>query len=281
MKIKVLEIIGQESYLVKPHLIDSNQNVFINRNEINGEMKKQGFSFKKSDSIEYKPSYRSVIGYKNGNQFMSKEDFDSKITYFDSDSSEEETLRAIANRKEKEGFEPVYEEIDFKNAELEIYGKVEETNSKFIHCAITDRWETKFPVVFSLNENVIAVDEYNSLAKQYSSHGKFEKLDRNYIEYAKINNNYAFTNNVFSEKRNDKLFQSLKDAQDFEKALREKIRYIVKTRLFPEKMTNEKKILIVSHLKAIKKVKSKNVMDEMLQILIDDILEYKSEIQLK
>lgn len=280
MKIKALEIIGKEAFLIKAFELSDYHDFYINKNVIDNKAKKNEIILKKTDSIEILPRQKEVIGYKKDDSFLSLEEYKSKPTYFDSDSSEEETLRAIANRKEIEGFEPIYKEIDFETVEIEIYGFIEDTNSKFIHCGITDRFNSKNPNVYILNENKIAVDEYNILKDRYSSHGKFSNLDRNYIEFAQINGSYAFTKSEFSEKRVDKLFAKLESAIQFEKELRERIRKIVKSRLFPEKIQDDKRLLIMSHLKAIKKAKSKTVMDEMLQILIEDLQDYKKQVEL-
>lgn len=281
MKIKVLEIIGKDAFLIKANELSSSVAYYINRNMIHPELKNKGMTFKKDDVIEILPSFKEIIGYKKEDILLSVEDFKSKRTYYDSDSTEEETLRAIANRKEIEGFEPIYKEIDFEKVELDVYGNIHDTNSNFIHCGITDRWNNK-PLVYTLNQNAIAVDEYNKLKNKYSTHAKFDKLDRNYIEYAQINGNYVFTNsNMFSEKRNDKLFQSLDDAITEEKLIRDAINRIVKNRIFPENIDPNKRLMILGHLRAIKKAKSKNVMDEMLQILIEDIQDYIKEIVFK
>lgn len=37
--------------------------------------------------------------------------------------------------------------------------------------------------------------------------------------------------------------------------------------------------MIISQLKSVKKAKSKSVIDEMLQILIEDLQDYKKEIE--
>ncbi len=281
MKIKALEIIEKEAYLIKAFQLSDYHDFYFNKNLIDNHAKKQEIILKKTDSLEILPRQKEIIGYKKDNSFLSIEEYKSKPTYFDSDSSEEETLRAIANRKEIEGFEPVYKEIDFETVEIDVYGFIEDTKSKFIQCGITDRFNSKNPNVYILNENKIAVDEYNLLKDKYSSHGKFDKLDRNYIEFAKINGNYAFSRSDFSEKRADKLFASLETATQYEKELREKIQKIVKSRLFPEKIQDDKRLLIISHLKSIKKAKSKSVMDEMLQILIEDLQDYKKEVELR
>lgn len=280
MKIKVLEIIEKEAFLIKAFELSDYHDFYLNKNLIDNNAKKHEIVFKKTDTLEILPKQKEIIGYKKDDSFLSVEEYKSKPTYFDSDSSEEETLRAIANRKEIEGFEPVYKEIDFERVEIEIYGFIEDTNSKFIHCGITDRFNSKNPNVYILNENKIAVDEYNLLKDKYSNHGNFDNLDRNYIEFAKINGNYAFSRSDFSEKRADKLFAKLETAIQYEKELREKIQKIVKSRLFPEKIQDYKRLLIISHLKAIKKAKSKTVMEEMLQILIEDLQDYKKEVEL-
>lgn len=281
MKIKVLEIIEKEAFLIKAFELSDYHDFYINKNLIDNKAKKHEIILKKTDSIEILPRQKEIIGYKKEDSFITVEEYKSKPTYFDSDSSEEETLRAIANRKEIDGFEPVFKEIDFEKVEVEVYGFIEDTKSKFIHCGITDRFNSKNPNVYILNENKIAVDEYNILKDKYSSHGKFSNLDRNYIEFAKINGHYAFSRSDFSEKRADKLFSKLETAIQYEKELRERIRKIVKARLFPEKIQDDKRLLIMSHLKAIKKAKSKNVMDEMLQILIEDLQDYKKEVELQ
>lgn len=280
MNIKVIEIIGKDAFLIKPFELNEYVDYYLNKNLIHPELKKRGMVFKKDDLIEFLPRNKEVVGYKKDDLLLSVEDFKSKRTYYDSDSTEEETLRAIANRKEIEGFEPVYKEIEFEKVELDIYGNIQDTKSRFIKSGITDRWSNN-PVVYALHENEIAVDEYNKLKKKYSNHARFDDLDRSYIEFAKINGNYAFSSgNMFSEKRNEKIFLSLQEATTAENEIRERISRIVKTRVFPEKPDANKKLMIISHLKAIRKAKSKSVMDEMLQILIEDLQDYKKEVDL-
>lgn len=281
MKIKVIEIIGKESFLIKSSELSANTDFYINREIIPNELKSQGITIKNNDVIEYLPKNKELIGYEKGIEFLTIDEYNSKPQNYSSESSEEKVLRAIANRKELEGFEPKYKEIDFENVEIEIYGNVQDTNSNFIHCGITGRWSTT-PVVYTVNQNAIAVDEYKKLRSKYSSHATFEDLERNYIRFAKINGNYAFSDHSWlDEIRNEKIFISLEEATKHEKELRELVKKLALKKVFPEKINDNKKIILLSHLKAIKKAKTKSVMDEMLQILITDIQDYQKGIELK
>jgi hypothetical protein len=281
MKIKVVEIIGKESFLIKSSELGINTDFYINREIIPNELKSQGITIKKNDVVEYLPKTKELIGYEKGEVFLSVSDYNLKPQYYNSDSSEETVLRAIANRKELEGFEPKYKEIDFESVEIEIYGNVQDTKSNFIHCGITGRWSSS-PVVYTVNQNDIAVAEYKKLRSVYSSHATFEDLERNYIRFAKINGDFAFSNHSWlAEIKNEKMFLSLEDAIKHEKEIRDLVQKLTLKKVFTEKINDIKKIMLLSHLKAIKKAKTKSVMDEMLQILITDIQDYQKGVELK
>lgn len=281
MKIKVAKVVGKKSFLIKGSEIDSNTDLYINKEVVPNELKRLGMTIKESDVVEFLPRTKTLLGYEKGSVFLSIEDYKSKPQSYDRDSGEEQVLRAIANRKELEGFEPKYKEIEFEPVELEIYGNVQETNSDFILCAVTGRWD-KEPILYTLDVNRITIDEYKKIRTEHSNHAKFEDLDRNYLRFAKINDSYCFGDRYpFCEIRNEKIFTSLEEATNEESKIRADVKKTALQKIFPNNIDGNKKIIILSHLKAIKKAKTKLVMDEMLQILITDLQDYQKGIELK
>lgn len=281
MKIKVVKIIGKKAFLIKGSELSNNVDLYINRQVVPNELKSLGLTIKESDIVEFLPQTKTLLGYEKGKVFLSVDDYKSKPQNYYQDSSEEYVLRAIANRKELEGFEPKYKEIDFEPVEIEVYGNVEETNSNFILCGVTGKWD-KEPIVYTLDVNKITLDEYKKIRAEYSNHAKFEDLDRGYLRFVKINNSYCFGDRYpFCEIRNEKLFTSLELATNEEIKVRTDVRNTALRQIFPNDVDENKKIMILSHLKAIKKAKTKIVMDEMLQILITDLQDYQKGIELK
>ncbi len=278
MNIKAIEIIGKNAFLIKPSELDNNIDFYINRKIIPNELKRNGITIKNNDVIEFLPRTKELVGYEKGSEFLTVDEYKSKPQNYYEGSSEESALRAIANRKELEGFEPKYKEIDFESVEIEIYGNVKETNSDFILCGITGRWD-KEPIIYTLNVNAVTIDEYKKLKTEHFTHAYFEDLDRTYLRYAKINGNYSFSDIYpFCEIRNEKTFNSLELAAEEENKVRELVRKFALKSIFPKSLNDSKKIVILSHLKAIKKAKTKPVMDEMLQILINDLQDYQKGI---
>lgn len=281
MKIKVIEVVGKDSFIVKAGELDQNTDFYINEELVHSELKRQGFKIKKSDVVKFLPKNKTLLGYEKGKKFLTIEEYKSKPQYYDGDSSEENVLRAIANRKELEGFEPKYKEIEFELVELEVYGSIIDTNSNFVNCGITGRWD-KEPIVYTLDVNKITVDEYKKIRTEFSNHAKFEDLDRSYLRFAKINNSYCFGDRYpFTEIRNEKVFISLEKATEEEFNIRSDVRKTALRQIFPNNVNENKKIMIISHLKAIKKAKTKSTMDEMLQILISDLQDYQKGLELK
>lgn len=277
MKIKVLEILGKDSYLIKDSELSSNIDFYVNREIIPLEIKRRGLKINKKDVLEYLPTTKELLGYERDKEFLTVDEYKSKPQTYYEGSSEESVLRAIANRKELEGFEPKYKDIDFEKVEIEIYGNVKETNSDFILCGITGRWD-KEPVVYTLNVNAVTVDEYKKLKDEHYTHATFEDLDRTYLRFAKINNSYSFDDIYpFCEIRNEKIFNSLELATAEESKVRDMVRKRALKSIFPKSLNDSKKIVILSQLKAIKKAKTKPVMDEMLQILINDLQDYQKQ----
>lgn len=281
MKIKAVKILDKKAYLIKPGELDSNIDFYVNREIIPAELKRLGMTIKESDVVEFLPRTKTLLGYEKGKVFLSVEEYKSKPQNYYQDSSEEEVLRAIANRKELKGFEPKYKEIEFEPVEIEIYGNVQDTKSYFINCGITGKWD-KEPIVYTLDVNKITIDEYKKVRAEFSNHAKFEDLDRNYLRFVKINNNYCFGDRYpFTEIRNEKIFTSLNDASNEELKIRIDVRNTALKQIFPNDVNENKKIMILSHLRAIKKAKTKSVMDEMIQILINDLQDYQKGLELK
>ena len=232
MKIKVVKIIGKKAFLIKKGELNSNTELYINGKLIPNELKKIGLTFNESDIIEFLPSQKTLLGYEKGNIFMSVEEYNSKPRYYDEDTSDEDVLIRIANKKELEGFIPKYKDKELEKAEIEVYGTIEETNSNFIFCSVTSQWD-KSPVIYNLNVNEVTLDEFNNLKNKYNSHATFENSESNYLRFAKINNNYAFNDCYpFTESRNEKIFLSLDEATKEEYKIRESVRKLALIKIY-------------------------------------------------
>lgn len=110
MSIKAFDVIDSEKYLLVTDNISGDL-------YIDGELydtrkrydKMNTLIVSKSSKIELQSKYEQIVGYVRGNETMTREEYEKYPTYYDENSSEEDTLRAIANRKHLHGFEPVKE----------------------------------------------------------------------------------------------------------------------------------------------------------------------------
>lgn len=102
---------------------------------VNGkETKLKKLIINESDSLHSIELGKVLSHYENDSGHrMSIEEFESKPTYYDNETPDEEVLRRIANKKEVEGFKPVGFDRDTKIVELNIIGYMEDTGSLFIH----------------------------------------------------------------------------------------------------------------------------------------------------
>jgi len=278
MKINVLEILEANSYLIKSGILSNHIDYYLNKNLLPKELCKNSLTISKKDVFEYMPNSKELIGYERGKEKLTVEDYKSKPQYYSDEHNDEYVLRAIANKKELEGFVPIYKDIELQPVEFEIYGNIADTGSEFIYCEITSQYSSN-PILYSLNVNLITIDEYNILKNKHSDNATFEKLDRKYLRFAKINNKYSFGDHYpFQEISNQKSFTSLQKAKDEESKIREAVRCSALKNIFPKNLSDEKKIMIIAQLKVAKKLKNKKSMDEMINILIDDLQDYKKNV---
>lgn len=277
MKINVLEIKNKKGYLVKKGAIH-NCEIFINDSKIDTT---EMFTISINDKVTYKNNSKILVGYTRGKETMSTEEYRSKPQWYDNGASDENVLRAIANKKELAEYKPSYEEcIQKDDIEYKIIGVVEDTKSKHIACTICGQYSVH-PIVYTTYGQGIAASEYRRLMEKYSDHADFEEADRDCLRFTKINSNYVFNDGFpFGDYHYRNTFISLVKAQEEEKNIRGKVRDTVKIAVFKNSLTKTKKTNLVSQLKMVKKLKTRKSMVETLNILIDDLSDYKTEIEI-
>jgi len=276
MNVKVLEIKGAESYLMAQSRYDHHLKLALNGVIVTDSVREIGLSFSKSDKLQHLPSSKKLVEYRRGDEVMSVEDYQSKPQYYDDERSDEYVLRAIANKKELAGFEPHQEDPELEDVELEVVGYIEDTKSLFISCSVQGQF-SKAAVLYTVNPQKIAMDEYLKLMAEYGDHARFNKPDRNYLRFVQINGEYAFNQSYpFGDYDYTKDTASLDEAKAVETEVRDMTRSAVKSSVFTKSITDEKKTQILSSLRTIKKLRTKKSMDELLSVLIKDIQEYQS-----
>ena len=233
------------------------------------------------DKVEFINDRREVDHYQHSDgAIMSIDDYKSKNTYYDEDSDEDEVLMAIANRKALQGYEAVYKEPVKEAVEFEVIGTVENTQSDFIDCSFRLAHTASAPI-YTVYGGRIAMDEYLLLSNEYKEHAKFEKPDRSYLRFTKINNNFVFGDTKpFGDNPYVSVFKSLPDAQAEEQSIREVVRATVKRKVFPEELTDFKASDVISKLVLIKKNTSEPETYNLLNTLISDIEQYRENTQL-
>lgn len=272
----VLEIKGTECFLVRKRQL--NRNYYLNGEMLYDKLINDKVVINKNDNFQYKKD-KVLIDYRNGEKVISIEEYNSKPQYYDDENTDEEVLRAIANKKELEGFRPNYNENVFENVDINIVGSIENTESYFIECNIQSIYK-KDPVVYTVNGGKIAMDEYMILSKKYSSQAKFGKPDRNYLRFVKINNNYAFSDTKpFGDWAYRDNFTNLKLAKDCEKQIRESVRRVVKKHLFKEKLTEYKAVQLLGQINLVKKSTSIENMVQQLDLISNDLEKYVNSIK--
>ena len=233
MKISVFKIENSESVIIpRTTRLNSYNKVFINGEEVR-EIPRD-LVLNTTDTFQYISSLPTVKHYKRGEEVMSCENYKSKKTYYDGYSTEEEILRALANKKELEGFEPVHEDKTPKDIELEIIGVLRKTGSPFILSSAQSSAWTKGKVVYRVLSGQIAMDEYNKLRNKYKGKANFEKPDRDYLRFVKINKNYVFGDSwPFCESAGYSDHEDLTEAIALELTVRNKVRRIVMRAVSP------------------------------------------------
>lgn len=280
MKINVLGLKNKKEVFIKSEYLNNNYKYYLNGNEIHWEILRDRFIISIEDKFQYLGRDEILVDYRKGNIIMSKEEYNSKPTYYDDEKSDEYVLRCIANKKELEGFVANYQEPILQDVELNIVGYIEDTKSKFISCTISGKWEFKELVVYTTYGSLIAMDEYNKLSKKYENHAIFEKPDRSYLRFVKINNNFAFDDMFpFSDREFIKNFTTLDQATKEEENIRDTVKKYIDKQVFKENLTLIKSTAVLSQLKMIQKIKNKKNMDESINILIKDLTDYVSLIK--
>jgi hypothetical protein len=280
--IKLLQIKETGDWYLRPgdinHYIGGNG--FLDGVELRDNNNRYGMVISKDSKLQYETGKYNISHYENNGITMSKEEYDSKPTYYDEDSTDEETLRAIANKKEVQGFEAVYFKSELKDYKIEVLGYIENTTSSFITCTIKDQYASH-PIVYTVHKNRITTDEYSVLAEKYKDQAKFEKLDRAYLRFNKVDGNFVFDDTYpFSEGEYNCVFTNLEDAQKKEEEIRILVRKAIEKHIFRKGLNDLKKTNIISYLTKVKKAKTRELANSMLDLLIDDLNEYKNNIEL-
>ncbi len=284
MEIEVLSIVGDNNgYFAYGWNFNSYGKYHINGSEITQTIKNNGVYFTDNDVLTFTPNQQTLSHYQRNDQTMSIQEFKAKPQTYDCDSSEEYTLRAIANKKELAGFNPVYEAIKPELLTYKIIGVIGETDNRFITCSIsTDYlWREDKGGIFVVNAKNIAMDEYLKLSEAYKDHAKFEipTGEISYLEFLKINYKYAFEGCYpFNNRLKDKVFTKIDLAINEEILIRETVKKYINRAVFKKELTDEKKIQIIDRLSIIKKLKTKKECDKLLDIIIEDLTDYKSKI---
>lgn len=274
---KALKIKETDSLLIKSDWVNtSGLAYYLNGVELNNNIFKHGFTVSLNDKFTVKQKNKVLGSYKRGEKTISVEDYRNKHQYYYESSSEEETLRAIANRKELKGFEACYIEDEQKPVEFEVIGYVEDTGSRFISCSLTSKFE-KHPQLYFVDIKGAAIDEYNILSKKYESHASFEIPEKTYLRYTKINNNYVFGDSKpFGDFKYNDAFVHLGQAKEAEHEAREAVRNVIKRVVFPEVVTKLKALNMLSNLRMLRDLDSSKAKSEALDILINDLKKYVS-----
>lgn len=279
MKLKVLEVIGEDTYFA--NLKNQSIGVYSGSLLINGKATDEldVITISKNDKIQYLNKYKELSHYEKDGKIMSVSEYDSLNTYVDSDNSECDILKALENRKKKEGFKSVYKEPIPKDVEVYVVGNIQNTGSEFIKCTTTIGRNTNSNI-YTVQPNNIAVDEFDVLKEKYSSHAKFDRKDRSYLRFAQVDNNYIFGDYYpYCEHNHTLCFKSLGEAQAEELSIRSKVASAVERAVFKDDLSDVKKTNVINYLTNIKRAKSLNDAFNMIDILIEDLVEYRDNIK--
>jgi len=277
-EVKVISVGNGSSFLILKGRISTSAHYYVNGNPVDKELNYRDLVIGSKDVLTVKSNTKQLKEYACGDKVMSIEDYRSKPTYFDDDSSDESVLRAIANKKELEGFTAVYIEPEQEKVELVVVGSIPNIKSRFISCSIGGLHD-KYPVVYGIDVNRVTINEYNILSEKYSDHANFPEVDRGYLRFTKINNDFIFPDNYpFNQIQKEKYYASLEDCQTEEENIRNKVRKRIQQAIFKDNPTLVKSSYILSQLKLCKKVSSAKAKNEMLNSMIDDMSKYLSAI---
>ena len=277
MKLKVIDIVGSNSYYFRlPKWDRLRHTLYVNNKKVDPVVLEIGFTFSMHDEVGYMPSSKILKHYEKNGEVLSIEQYNSMPTYYNSDTPDDEVLVCINNKKKLEGYKPVYEEPSIQPCEIEVIGSIQRTGSDFIRPSISNN---SSECVYLLDVNEVTLDEYDKLRHKYSHIATFEFSDRHYLRFTKVNNKFAFDDRYpFKERTNPLIFENLDDAKKEEESIREKVRQSVRNCI--GKLSDEKRVSIISYLKNTKRAKSKEAMAGMIDILIEDLTEFKSDFNL-
>lgn len=277
MKLKVIDVVNKNAYYFRNNRWDRLYNgLYINGEKVDETLLEIGFTFSKDDSVGYMPSSKELSHYEKDGKILSVDEYNAMPTYYDSDTPDEDVLVRISNRKKLEGYRPVCKELTIQPYELEAIGSIESTGSDFILPSVSS--QTAKPI-YMIDANNISLDEYNKLSREYSSIAVFEKPDGGYLRFVKVNKKYAFSDCYpFNERTNPVIFDKLDDARKEEGSIRLKVRERVMKCI--GNLSDEKRVSIISYLKNTKRAKTRRAMIDMIDILIDDLSEFKDEFKL-
>jgi len=277
--LKVLEVRGANSYLIRNKFLNNSNNYYLDDVEITDDQRRLDLVINKDQKFEFVSKISVVSCYVRGDETMSIEEYRSKPQRYYEDSSDEDVLRAIANKKELYGFVAKNEIQSRKKVEFEVIGSIEDTGSFFISCSISPSLYSKEPSVFTLYGSNIALDEYKKLSEEYKSHATFSKLDSKRLRYQKINGKYAFYDaKPYNDSPYISVFTSLKSALIEEKLIRDKVRCDVKKIIFPEEISGYKCTQLISKIETLISMSVKKTKDELATLILNDLRDYESKI---
>lgn len=269
MKIKALKISGSNNVKTIP-LSSTTFNVSVNGKAVTHDLSRVSVIFSLDDKLSARSCYEQIVGYERDGKVISSEEYNAKPIYYNEDSSESEVLRAIANRKEMSGFNPVKIFID-EPVEFDIIGEIEDTKSLFITCNIGGTY-AKNAILFTLDQVKIEFDEYLLMAEANKSHARFGKLDRKCLEYVQVNGSYPFGRG-FGE-RSPASYLSLADAQLSEERIRANVRNAVNGVIFKEEPTIFKASQLLARLELAREMADKSAKDSAMDTIIIDLSLY-------
>ena len=274
MEVNVLEF-KNGNHLVKSGELNRSFEFSLNGDKMVNVMRNNDLILSKDDVLCYIPRQNTIVNYIREGVSMSTDEYQSKPQYHDEENTDDEIIEAINNRRELEGFKPVYEKVEPTPVSINVVGFIEDTGSKFISCAIKCSQFTKVSNVYSISGRLISLDEYEKLSNEFSDHARFGTPDRPYLRFTKINGKYAFEDfKPFGDREYFETFTQLEDAKEAEEKTRERVRNKVNLAVFKNEITAYKNNQILTHLKIIKKTKTVKAKNELLYMLISDLSEY-------
>lgn len=257
-------------------------NYFINGVELSNSVKQNGCLISDDTVITYIPNTRKISHYERDGKTLSVQEYNSKPQTYDCDSSDDETLKAIANKMELSGFTPVYTKIEPIIVSYKVIGFIPKINNKFTTCSISlaNKWDKNKTGVFIVNTCNIANDEYMKLSLEYKNHAKFKKIGVNEkLEYVEVNDRYLHVDQYPFKNCVNKTFINYDDAIAEEKFIRDCIRTKIEERIFTQELKPFKTLQLIDRLQFISKVKTKEECDSLISILIDDLSDYYDRIK--